>query len=402
MELDNISTEITGGGQTILNLGKAWLDDGNNVDIIMPRKWRDYLSLERKLNKACILKIKKSPEKSSLISVLFTYVIRLLQSIRHITKLISAKNIDLVFTDDQVSLIAAYIAGTLHSLKYRKKPVTIMPFYSWSIVDINWTYIYYPSEGSYKRELRRFYDYASTILTSRFARRFVDYFFTESTYIAKLLNKNLQIPYSKTLPIGGGIDYDFIKKEGEIVFSDKRFDACFIGRIHPSKGVFDLVNAWNIVRDKIPDAKLVMIGGGYPYYGEKLEGIIKKLNLSNNVILCGYVSEEDKFKILTQSKFLVHPSYGDCIPLTFFEAASVGVPIITYYLPTYENVRDYIISVKRGNIKQLAATLTRCISKYNANPEVYSCLIESEMELAKRHSWRNIAKAITSKANNLL
>jgi len=300
-------------------------------------------------------------------------------------------NLNFIFVSGTLtSLVTAYIAETLHFLKYGKKPIILMPFYHFT-----------PLEASYKKEHIKYVQYIIAVSSLRFARKFVTYFFTESTYTARWLNKNLQIAKSSILPIGGGIDYDFIKKiEEKIAYPRKLFDACFIGRIHPSKGVFDLVNAWYTVRNKIPEAKLALIGGGYPSYREKLEEAIKRLNLINNVILFDYVSEEDKFKILKQSKFLAHPSYEECIPLTFFEAASLGVPIVTYYLSTYENIRNHIISLKKGNIKQLADTLTTYITEYNTDPKIFSPLIESGIELAKRHSWRNIAKTIISKTNS--
>jgi glycosyltransferase involved in cell wall biosynthesis len=211
-----------------------------------------------------------------------------------------------------------------------------------------------------------------------------------------MLSKNFSIPREKILPIGGGVDDEFIQKIKETNSSRKRFDACFIGRIHPSKGVFDLITAWSTVRRQIPGAHLVIIGGGYPNYQKKLENAIKKLNLRNNITLLGHVSEEEKFRTLMQSKFLVHPAYEECIPLTFFEAASVDVPIITYYLPTYENVRECLISVRKGDVKQLGTTLMKCILAYNENKKTFYPLIKKERELAKKHTWRNIARSLLS------
>jgi len=91
---------------------------------------------------------------------------------------------------------------------------------------------------------------------------------------------------------------------------------------------------------------------------------------------------------------LVHPAYEECIPLTFFEAASVNLPIVTYYLPTYENVRECLIPVKKGDMELLAATLVKCISAYDNQKNAFCSFFEKESELARKHTWKNIANCL--------
>ena len=52
LELDTVNSEISGVGQTVLSLSKAWLDAGHHVSIILPRNWSDYLLLREAFNKA--------------------------------------------------------------------------------------------------------------------------------------------------------------------------------------------------------------------------------------------------------------------------------------------------------------------------------------------------------------
>lgn len=389
LELDPINAEISGVGQTTLSLSKAWLDAGHNVSIMMPREWFDYLLLKGVLRKAEILEVERSPVKKSISNIPFIYCVRLLQSTKHILKSIRDKNVDFVFADSQVSLIAAYFARMLNSLKYRRKPIIIVPFYH-----------LIPRNSSHQKEHVKYLAHVSVVLSLTFANRLLRaYFFTESTLTAKMLHKDFMIPAEKILAIGGGIDDEFIEKLRKASTTQKLFDACFVGRIHPAKGVFDLVNVWNTVRCRIPEAKLAIIGGGYPQYREMMEKEICKLDLRENIMLCGYVSDEDKFKILMQSKFLVHPAYEECIPLTFFEAASVNLPIITYYLPTYENVLECLIPVKKGDVKLLAETLVNCISIYNSNKKAFYPLIEKEKDLVRKHTWKNIARTLLTETH---
>jgi len=44
--------------------------------------------------------------------------------------------------------------------------------------------------------------------------------------------------------------------------SEKIYDACFVGRFHPQKGLSDLIEIWSRVCNEKKDAKLGLIGGG--------------------------------------------------------------------------------------------------------------------------------------------
>ena len=386
IELDILNAEISGVGQTVLNLSKAWLDDDQNVFLMLPQNWSDFLLLREVLTKAALMEVKSLPTNKSLLNVSMLYSVRFLKSVKHIFGLIRETDLDFIFVDGQISLFSAYLAKLLNSLVYRKTPLVIMPFYHFALQD-----------DSQQKKLVTFLQQLSTLLSLTYANKFLKaYFFTESTFTAKLLNKYYSIPRERILDIGGGIDDAFVEKTKQFHSSQKLFDACFVGRIHQTKGVLDLVRAWYKVRSKIPNAKLAIVGGGYPEYRKMVEATIKELNLEENIIMCGYVSEDEKFKILMQSKLLVHPAYEEGIPLTFFEAASLNLPIVTYYLPTYESILDILISVKKGNINSLANTLADSISQYGDNGEAFYPLMEKEKELVKKHTWKYIAKSLIS------
>jgi glycosyltransferase involved in cell wall biosynthesis len=166
---------------------------------------------------------------------------------------------------------------------------------------------------------------------------------------------------SKVFVAGVGVDNKYINSISSVI-NEEVYDACFIGRIHPTKGVYDLIKAWKKVVDRNPNAKIAIIGSGLPEHEEKLRKLINELALQENVKLLGFLPEDEKIRTLSKSRCLIHPSYGECIPLVFLEAASAGVPIITYMLPTYIDIKDYIIPVKIGDINELAEKIySNCI-----------------------------------------
>ncbi len=386
IELDTVNSEISGVGQTVLNLSKAWLADNNHVSIIMPQNWSDSLLLKNSLKRGNILYVNQSPKNKNVINVSLVYFLRLLKGTAHIFKIIRDRDLDFIFVDSQISFIGAVIANCLNSLVHSKKAIVIMPFYHLT-----------SHKASYQKTVVTYLQHISALISLTVANNLLKaYFFTESTFTAKILNKNYNIPIERVLPIGGGVDESFVDRIQQLS-KEKLFDACFIGRIHSAKGIFDLIHAWSVVTSKLPNAKLSIIGGGYPNYRKILEDLICELHLENNVVFKGTISDEEKFLVLAQSKILVHPAYEECIPLTFFEAASVNLPIVTYYLPTYENVAECLIPVPKGDVAQLAKTLIDVISKYDANGEkAFLSLLEKERILVSKHTWKNIARSLLS------
>lgn len=131
----------------------------------------------------------------------------------------------------------------------------------------------------------------------------------------------------------------------------KKYDACWIGRYHPMKGLEDLIEAWGQVCQIHGEAKLVLMGGGT----EKLEPLIKENQLEGKVYLTGLVSEETKFKVMKESKIFVFPSYYESWNRAICEAMACGLPAVAYDLPVYkEAFPKGMVIVPVGNKHALA------------------------------------------------
>lgn len=94
-----------------------------------------------------------------------------------------------------------------------------------------------------------------------------------------------------------------------------------LGRQVATKGLKYLVEAMTDV-----DCKLVMCGKGPET--KKLEKQIKKLGLKNKVEMRGYVSEDEKDKLMNSCKFFVMPSEFESLGLAAIELMSHGRPIV--------------------------------------------------------------------------
>ncbi|MHB8560212.1 MAG: glycosyltransferase family 4 protein [Thermoplasmataceae archaeon] len=134
--------------------------------------------------------------------------------------------------------------------------------------------------------------------------------------------------------------------------TDLKNVACFVGRLAASKGVADLISAWKIVVGKLPDAKLILIGRDYG--NGKYQKLIRKLSLGSNIVIMGYVQENEKRKLLESASLFTFPSYEEGWALSVMEAVNLGLLPILYDLPAYDYLCSREIKVRPGDIQSFA------------------------------------------------
>ena len=138
--------------------------------------------------------------------------------------------------------------------------------------------------------------------------------FKEKKEILKITkNKNINI-------IPHGIK---VNKSNYFKKNNKKLKFVFYSRIHPIKGLYDLVKIWN-TSDKLKDIKLDVYG--------KIENksyfkFVKK-NLGKNIEYCGSVNPKNKYKILKKYDVLVFPSFSENFGMVILEALNCGMFVI--------------------------------------------------------------------------
>lgn len=101
----------------------------------------------------------------------------------------------------------------------------------------------------------------------------------------------------------------------------KKFTFGYLGRIHPSKGLHDLVRAFS--REQLGDSQLWIAGSGDSAYVESLK---VETACDANVVWLGHVAATT---FLQELDVLVVPSrWNDTAPLVVQEAFAHGVPVI--------------------------------------------------------------------------
>ncbi|HOX96091.1 MAG TPA: glycosyltransferase [Candidatus Woesebacteria bacterium] len=184
-----------------------------------------------------------------------------------------------------------------------------------------------------------------------------------------------------------GIDYERIQEVKKI--KNQVWDAIYLGRINPSKGVFDLPEIWKTVIDTIPNAKLAIIGGGDINNINKLKDTIEKYNIKKNIKFFGYLRNEDIYPTLKSAKIFVFPSHEEGFGIVIAEAMACGLPVISWDLPVYKEVFEgKNISIPLGNTKKFSATVIEYLNSKRDRVRIG----RQGANFIKKYSWEDIAK----------
>lgn len=159
-----------------------------------------------------------------------------------------------------------------------------------------------------------------------------DKIITVSKEIENILNKHYNIPKEKIKTIYNPhyinkyqqLSNEPLEKQYRNIFKDS-FVFINIGRLTEQKGQWFLIRSFKRVTEKYPNAKLIILGDGE--LKNKLQELINKLNLQNNVYLLGM--QKNPFKFLKHSNCFVFSSLWEGLPNTVIEALSLNLPVIS-------------------------------------------------------------------------
>lgn len=107
---------------------------------------------------------------------------------------------------------------------------------------------------------------------------------------------------------------------------ENRFNVLFLGVLGHRKGIYDLIHAWAGLIQVVPYAKLLVGGNGEI---DKAQELANELGLQNSIEFLGWVTGEDKLKLLNDSDVFVLPSYNEGLPMSVLEAMSWRRAVIT-------------------------------------------------------------------------
>lgn len=169
------------------------------------------------------------------------------------------------------------------------------------------------------------------------------------------------------------VDRDLVIGRGSSIGVDvERFHPCpegsamhpptigFVGRLHPDKGIDDLLEVYRRARASVPDTRLLIVGSqdrSEPRSHELLE----RCQLQHGVELVG--ERSDPSPLYREMSVLVFPTLREGMPNVPLEAQASGVPVVGYAVTgMVDAVRDGGVLVPVGDIDALTAATIGILS----------------------------------------
>ena len=189
------------------------------------------------------------------------------------------------------------------------------------------------------------------------------------------------------LPVGVELPKQF--KNGPAMKQNNRSRvALFISRIHPKKGLLDLVRAWGCVRPV--GWRVVIAGPDSDGHQGVVRHAVQAAGLADSFQFVGPLYDEAKWALYKSADLFVLPTYSENFGIVIAEALACGVPVITTKGTPWQELVDYRCGwwVDIG-VEPLAAALREATSRFDQ--ERHEMGQRGRQLVAEKYAWPKIA-----------
>ena len=151
----------------------------------------------------------------------------------------------------------------------------------------------------------------------------------------------------------------------------------FVGRFSKSKGIENLINALNIIKNEkiISDVRLVIMGVNFGFE-QKMEELVERFDLSEKIMIIKNPPREDVISAYGESEFLILPSQWELSPLVPLESFAFKKPVIStrsHGIPfTVQDDKTGIL-VEPENSEELSKAIIKLLQDDNLRERLGMC-----------------------------
>ncbi len=158
--------------------------------------------------------------------------------------------------------------------------------------------------------------------------------------------------------------------------------ALYVGRVDPEKSLSNVVSAFATVLDKVPDARLVIVGDGTDR--RRLVDLAQALGIEKEVIFPGRIMPPDVMEVYRTAQLFVTASETETQGIVLIEAAATGLPLVAVDAGAVRELcqnRKNGILCQPGDVNKLARAMINLFT----DEELRKKYGEYSLEVAKQH-----------------
>jgi glycosyltransferase involved in cell wall biosynthesis len=175
-----------------------------------------------------------------------------------------------------------------------------------------------------------------------FYKRYTPFFLKKATVVATVsqfskndILKHYKIPadkinvvYSASKDIFHPLSAD-IRQQTRDQYTDGKNYFVYAGAIHPRKNLVNLLKAFSVFKKRQKSNWKLVLSGRLAWKNNEFREKLKTYKYRDDVVLTGYVADDELVKIIGSAYALVYPSFWEGFGVPVLEAMRSQVPVIT-------------------------------------------------------------------------
>lgn len=215
-----------------------------------------------------------------------------------------------------------------------------------------------------------------------------DHHVAVSEFTRRRLVNLLGIEPERISVVPNGVNYRRFSKDSH----EKKWGRIiYVGRLVPHKNVEMLIDAFRIVKEKVPEAELHVVGSGY-----LLSLIERQASNLDDCFIHGFLPDNQMFRLLKTSWLSVLLSEREGSGISCLEAMSAGVPVITADYP--DNAAKDTVACGGGiTVQPTSSAVASAILNVLFDESLWKKMSRKAKEFAAHYDWDVIADLAESR-----
>ncbi len=175
-------------------------------------------------------------------------------------------------------------------------------------------------------------------------------------------------------------------------YRDGKVNILFVGRLEKRKGLDHLLKAYQQVKAKVPESRLIVVGPG-TRLRKKYEKHVRRSGLKD-VVFAGYTSYDELPRYYKTADIFCTPATGrESFGIVLLEAMAVGTPVVATNIDGYAGV---MTQGKEGLLvpPKDAAELARALLSLMSDEPLRRQMGARGMATAQQYDWKKIARQV--------
>ncbi len=180
------------------------------------------------------------------------------------------------------------------------------------------------------------------------------------------------------------------KESVKQLYADGREYFLFTGGIHPRKNLMNLLKAFSLFKKWQHSNMKLLVAGRLAWQYEAILQKLKTYKYRDDVVLLGYLSDDQLQKVTAAAYALVYPSFWEGFGLPVVEAMQASVPVIASNVASLPEVGgDAVLYADPSNPEDIA----RQMKQLYKDEILRNKLVEAGKKQAAGFNWDNSAIA---------